>query len=266
MTSPQISPTLESPKTVADEPSPATAATLARAIRSAGTLVALGLIIGPAVDGAMAQTAGRGGLWAATFAVCGSLLMLAGAALADRIFLRGLRAQTRSGNLAAAVVGAGHAAAFGVLVSACFSGRGWPALMLSTAFFGLAACTLLVFQLLFRWRTRYADDQEVLGHNSAAALSFVGVTVALAIIVGHAAQGEFTGWSSSLLAYGRALLLALALYPVRMLVVERWLLRLPPGPSGNALDRAIAQHRDLRVAAVEALAYLAVALWATGIA
>jgi uncharacterized membrane protein YjfL (UPF0719 family) len=239
---------------------------VARAVRKAGTLVALGLIIGPAVDGAVAQTGGRGGMWAATFAVCGSLLMIVGAALADRIFLRGLRAQGRSGNLAAAVVGAGHAVAFGILVSACFSGRGWQALILSTAFFLLGACTLLAFQALFRWRTRYADDQEVLGHNIAAALSFVGVTVALSIIVGHAAQGEFTGWSSSLLAYGRALLLALALYPVRQLVVRRWLLRLPPHQTGNELDRAIAQHRDLRVAAVEALAYMAVALWATGIA
>lgn len=239
---------------------------VARALRKGGTLVALGLIIGPAVDGAVAQTGGRGAMWATTFAVCGSLLMLLGAAVADRIFLRGLRAQGHSGNLAAAVVGAGHAVAFGVLVSACFSGRGWPALLLSTAFFLLAACTLLVFQALFRWRTSYADDQEVFGHNTAAALSFVGVTVALSIIVGHAAQGEFTGWSSSLLAYARALLLALALYPVRQLLVKRWLLRLPPHQAGCELDRAIAQHRELRVAAVEALAYMAVALWATGIA
>ena len=62
------------------------------------------------------------------------------------------------------------------------------------------------------------------------------------------------------------LLLAVALYPVRQLVVQRWLLRLPPDKAGNQLDRAIAQHRDLRVAVVEALAYMAVALWATGIA
>jgi uncharacterized membrane protein YjfL (UPF0719 family) len=260
------SPAPEPPATSADETSPVDGATIARAIRRGGTLVALGLIIGPAVDGAVAQAGGRGGMWAATFAVCGSLLMIAGAALADRIFLRGLRTHARSGNVAAAVVGAGHAVAFGVLVSVCFSGRGWPTLILSTEFFVLAAITLLVFQALFRWRTRYADDQEVLGHNTAAALSFVGVTVALAIIVGHAAQGEFTGWSSSLLAYARALLLALALYPVRLLVVQRWLLRLPPHRAGNSLDRVIAQHRDLRVALVEALAYMAVALWATGIA
>jgi uncharacterized membrane protein YjfL (UPF0719 family) len=266
VTSPQLSPTSPVSGTVADEPASLSGAAVAPAIRRAGILVGLGLIVGPAVDGALAQTAGRGGPWAATFAVCGSALMLVAAALADRIFLRGLRAQVRAGNVAAAVVGAGHAASFGVLVSTCFSGRGWPALIQSTLFFGLAACTLLVFQLLFRWRTRYADDQEVLGHNTAAALSFVGVTVALAVIVGHAAEGEFTGWVPSLLAYGRALLLAVALYPVRMLVVQRWLLRLPRDPAGSALDRAIAQQRDLRVAAVEALAYLAIALWATGIA
>ena len=139
--------------------------------------------------------------------------------------------------------------------------------MLSASFFAIAALSLLSLQALFRWRTRYADDQEVLGDNVAAALAFAGATAAFAIIVGHAAEGEFLGWARSLLAYGRALLLAAALYPVRQIVVQRWLLRFPrAAPGGHELDRAVAQRRDVRVAAVEATAYLAVALWATGIA
>ena len=244
-------------------------ATLARAVRRAGGLIAVGLIVGPAVDGAVAETGRRAGLgwaWAAAFAVCGTAVMALGAAAADRLFLPRLGRQIRVGNLAAAIVSAGHAIAFGILTSACFSGRGWPDLVLSASFFVITAVSLLGFQALFRWRTRYADDQEVLGQNAAAALAFAGATAAFAIIVGHAAEGEFLGWTRSLLAYGRALLLAVALYPVRQVVVQRWLLGLGSGGAANALDRAVAQARDVRVAAVEAAAYLAIALWATGIA
>jgi len=244
-------------------------ARLARALQGAGYLVAVGLILGPAVDGAVADLDRRAGLawaWAAAFAVCGSALMALGAALANRIFARQPRREVKAGNAAAAIVGAGHAIAFGLLTSACFSGRGWRDLLLSASFFAIAAVSLLALQSLFRWRTRYADDQEVLGHNNAAAIAFAGATAAFAIIVGHAAEGEFLGWARSLAAYGRALLLAVALYPVRQIVVQRWLLRLPRGRGGHELDRAVAQVRDARVAVVEAAAYLAVALWATGIA
>jgi uncharacterized membrane protein YjfL (UPF0719 family) len=247
-------------------------ATLARALRRAGGLIAVGLIVGPAVDGALGAVvesgprAGLGWAWAATFAVCGTTLMALAAGTANRIFLAQLGRQVRAGNMAAAIVSAGHAIAFGILTSACFSGRGWHDLALSATFFLIAAVSLLALQGLFRWRTRYADDQEVLGHNAAAALAFAGATAAFAIIVGHAAEGDFLAWRPSLIAYGRALLLAVALYPVRQIVVQRWLLRLEPARAADALDRAVAQSRDLRVAAVEAAAYLAVALWATGIA
>lgn len=244
-------------------------ATLARALARAGFLIAVGLILGPAVDGAVAETgrrAGQGWAWAGAFAVCGTLVMALGSRGADYLFSTRLRRQLAAGNVAAAIVAAGHAIAFGILTSACFSGRGWHDLVLSATFFGIAALSLLLLQALFRWRTRYADDQEVLGHNAAAALAFAGATAAFAIIVGHAAEGDFLGWTHSLAAYGRALLLAVALYPVRQIVVQRWLLRLASPGSADPLDHAVAQARDLRVAAVEAAAYLAVALWATGLA
>src|SRR5699024_8576439 len=111
--------------------------TLARALRRAGGLIAVGLIVGPAVDGALAETGRRAGLgwaWAATFAVCGTGVMALATAAADRLFLPQLGRQVRAGNLAAAIVSAGHAVAFGILTSACFSGRGWNDLLLSASF------------------------------------------------------------------------------------------------------------------------------------
>lgn len=242
-------------------------AAAARAVRRAGRMLAIGLLLGPAVDGARAEAELLGGaLWAAAFASCGAVLLLAGAGLLDRLFLRDLSARVHSGNLAAGVLTAGNAVALGVLTRACFGGgRDVTALAVSGAFFGLAFLTVLLLQALFRRRTHYADDQEVVGENVAAALAHAGVTVAFAIIVGHAADGEFVGWLPSLAGYARALVLALALIPVRTLIVRRALLGLPRGDA-RALDRAVAGERDVAVGAIEALAYVAVALLVTGVA
>jgi len=119
--------------------------------------------------------------------------------------------------------------------------------------------------LLYRALTRYADNQEVIAENVASAVSYVGVTLALALVVAHAASGPFLGWRASLRAFVVALLLALALYPVRQLVVARLLLGLPARLRGGALDRMIAQQRSVPVGAIEGLAYVGTALLATAI-
>jgi uncharacterized membrane protein YjfL (UPF0719 family) len=117
---------------------------------------------------------------------------------------------------------------------------------------------------LYRTLTRYDDAEEVLGGNAAAAVAFVGLTLALAIIIAHAAAGDFVGWGRSLRAYGIALLLAFALFPVRQVVVGP-LLGCPPALRRSALDRWIAQERNVGVGVIEALGYIAVASLATAI-
>jgi len=66
-------------------------------------------------------------------------------------------------------------------------------------------------------------------------------------------------------AYATALVVAVALYPVRQLVVEGILLGCRPRLRGGELDRAIGQRRSVGVAAVEAAAYLATAWLVTGL-
>jgi uncharacterized membrane protein YjfL (UPF0719 family) len=133
-------------------------------------------------------------------------------------------------------------------------------------FFVIAQATLHLFLVLFRWMTLYAEDEEIIGENVAAALSYAGAMLAIAIIVGHAAEGDFEGWSASLQAYGLALLSALVLYPVRQLVVQTLLLRQPFALRGGGLDRLVAQERNVGVSAVEAVSYLAAAFLLTGVA
>ena len=95
--------------------------------------------------------------------------------------------------------------------------------------------------------------------------SYAGATLAIAVIVGHAAEGDFAGWTLSLRAYGFALLSALVLYPVRQLLVQTLLLREPFTFHGGGLDQRIAQHRDVGAGVVEAVSYLATAALLTGI-
>jgi uncharacterized membrane protein YjfL (UPF0719 family) len=239
----------------------------ARAVGRLGRLFAVALVLGAAVQGALEVKGWQGGLgWTAAFAAAAVVLLFVAPALADVLAVPGgLRAEVRRGNLAAAIVAAGNRVAVGVVLSHCFYGADLATFLVSLAFVGIGFATLLGLQALYRRLTRYADDQEVKGENAAAALSFAGVTVALAIIVGHATWGSFAGWAASLRGYGAGLALALGLYPVRQLLVKRLLLGLPLALRGGALDRAVAQERNIVVGAVEGTAYVATAILITGI-
>jgi uncharacterized membrane protein YjfL (UPF0719 family) len=246
----------------------AAAPNLARALQRAGVLIGLTLLAEIVVDGVVREAgAWQAALrWGATYAGAGTALLLATGAFVSRAFLGGrMRGEIARGNVAAGVVAAAHFVAAGWIMSACFYGRDLHSLTVSAAFFLIGIGTLVVLQVLYRALTKYADDQEVVGENAAAALSFAGVTLALTIIVAHAAEGTFSGWSSSLRRYGLALLLAAALYPVRQIVVGRLLLGLPARMRGGALDRLIAQERSVAAGGIEALAYVATALLATAI-
>lgn len=245
---------------------------VARALARTGWLIGAALLAGTVKDGALAEAGleagvqGGGIKWMVLFGVVGIVLLLLTTGLANLMFLGGkLRAEIARGNVAAGVISAGHSVAIGFILGGCFYGRDLGSLSVSAVFFFIGVATLLGLQRLYRLLTHYADDQETLGENSAAAIGFVGVTLAFAIIVAHAADGAFVGWASSLRAYGLALLLALALFPVRQLVVGPLLLGLPTRVRGGGLDRLVGQERDVVVAAIEACAYVAAALLATGV-
>ena len=241
---------------------------LARPLAKVGFFIGLALLAGVVVDGVLRESADwRSAVrWSATYAGVGAVLLLATGALVSGVFLRGrMRAQIARGNLAAGLVAGGNFVAVGWIMESCFFGRDLRSLTVSASFYLVGVAALIALQLLYRGLTRYADDQEVLGENAASALSYTGVTLAFAVIVAHAAAGPFLGWGPSLRAFGVALLLALALYPVRQLVVGPLLLGLPARLRGGALDRMIAQERSVAVGAIEALAYVGTALLATAL-
>ena len=109
---------------------------------------------------------------------------------------------------------------------------------ISVVFFVIAQATLHLFLVLFRWMTLYAEDEEIIGENVAAALSYAGAMLAIAIIVGHAAEGDFEGWSASLQAYG----LARFKWPERIEIVDAFPLTLSGKLSKPGLRELLARR------------------------
>jgi uncharacterized membrane protein YjfL (UPF0719 family) len=208
----------------------------------------------------------EGVLGALAFTASGLVALLLTGALWNRALLRGrMRAEVGRGNLAAGVVAATHSTGTGIVASHCFSADVLANLPVGAAFFVIAEVALVALSLLFRALTAYADDQEILGENHAAAISYSGVVLALSLIVGHAASGAFLGWIPALRSFASFLLWALLLYPVRQIVVARLLLGHPLSSRGGGLDHAVAHERDVVASCVEAAGYLAAALLATGL-
>ena len=204
--------------------------------------------------------------WGAIFGLCAVALLAAAGRLGIRLLLRSrLPAEIERGNVAAGVAAGAHYASTGLIIARCLYGDDLDTLLISVVFFVVAQATLHVFVVLFRLLTLYEEDQEIAAENVAAAVSYAGVMMALALIIGHAAEGDFAGWLASFKAYGVALLSALVLYPVRQFIVQTLLLRQPFSLRGGRLDALVAQEHNVGASAVEAVSYLAAAFLLTGV-
>ena len=204
-------------------------------------------------------------LWMGAFGLAGLAALEVAEALGQRA-LRGLVPAVRDGNLAAATTAAAHTAAIGILVANVFGGTSLAELVIAAVSFGVGQLTLLLLVWLFRWLTSYDDRACILGGNLAAALSHGGLTIALALVIAHATDGEFVGTWPALRDYGVALAEGLLVYPLRQLVVQCLILRAKPTLLGGELDRAIGERGDVGVGALEATTYLAIALFVRSLA
>ena len=199
--------------------------------------------------------------WAATFGSIAVLLLeLAGGVGVRFLIGAHLPAEVERGNVAAGLAAGGHYASTGIIAASCIYGESLVGLEISLLFFVIGQLSLHLLVMLFRVLTSYNDDEEIMGENLAAALSYTGVTVALGIIIGNAADGAFTTITASLLGYGLALLYGLFFYPIRQSLVMGLILRVKPTLRGGVLDKAIATSRDAGMAALEAATYLGAAI------
>ena len=235
---------------------------VARALLHVGDVLSVFLIAAGSVSSCVhAEDFKADALWAAVFGVAATVLYGVVSRLGMRKLLKGkMIVELDRGNEAAGVAAASHAIATGIITAKAIGGDDLQSLGLSAAFFALAQLTLHLYVGLFRALTSYDDAEEILGENLAAALSYAGVTIALGLIVGRAVEGNFTGWASSLQAYGIALVYGLGLYVVRQVVVQSVILGAGFSLYKGKLDEAIGRERNVAMGALEAIAYVATAL------
>jgi uncharacterized membrane protein YjfL (UPF0719 family) len=240
----------------------------AERIAAAGEVLGVFVIAGATVrDGVEGESFAHDAIACAAFGVVGLAATLLVGRLGVRLLLGGhLHDEVARGNKASGLAAAAQLLASALVTSRAIAGSEVHAIGISLAFFVLAQATLLVFVSLFRALTTYDDADQIHGENMAAAVSYAGVTLAIAIVVSRALEGDFEGWLTSLRGYGGVLLSLLALWPVRQLFVQTILLRAPLHVRGGALDVAIAQQRSTGMASLEAASYVATALAVTQIA
>ncbi len=206
-------------------------------------------------------------LWVFAFAIVGVILIAVTGHLGVKLLLSSrLPAEIERGNVAAGLAAGAHYVATGIITSHAMAGNDLHELGISVVFFVLGQLTLHVFVSLFRALTTYDDAEQIAGENIAAAMSYAGAAIAVAIIVGRATEGDFSGWATSLRGYAGVLACAIALYPVRQVFVQMLLLRAPLSLRGGPIDTGIAIERSAGIAALEAVTFVATALSITRLA
>lgn len=238
---------------------------LARSLLWCGNIIAVFLITGAVLsDSVRGESLLADALWTAIFGSCSLALLAIFTTIGGKALLGSrLSAQLDRDNPAAGLAAAAHAVATGIITAKALSGHSIQHLGLSLAFFLLCQLSLNLMLVGFRALTAYDDAEEIHGGNLAAALSYAGVTIAVALVVGRAVEGEFTGWEASLRAYAVALAEGLLIYPARQIVVEGLILGHRPTLRGGPLDAAIGAGRQAGVGALEGATYFAAAILMT---
>ena len=234
----------------------------ALALREVGDILAV-FLMAPAIvkSCVQGQSLSHDLTWCGAFAAVGLVLLELSGFLGVRLLLRRrLVPALERDNRAAGVAVACHYVAMGILVSRAAAGTDLRGIGLSLAFFALALVTHQMFTVLHRALTTYDDGEQIEGENLAAAVSFGGFSIAIAIVLARALTGDFVDWPSSISGFGLVALTALGFYPLRQLVVQGLLAGGMPSLRGGALDEAIGRDRKVGAAALEAACYVGAAL------
>ena len=215
-------------------------------------------------------TPSSGGLWqdvleVALYGGLGIVLLTVVSLVSCRLFL-GLhvREQLEAHNSAAAIVVGGAYVATSLTYSGALDGEGGGFWML-LLFFVLGQLALVAMTYVFRWLTGYDDVQEIESGNLAAGIAQAGLLIAMGVVVGQAASGEFTTLEDSLLGFVIALLIVVVFYPVRQLVVQCLILGAPLRFRSILLDNEIAEDKNIAAGLLEASAYISTALFITSV-
>jgi uncharacterized membrane protein YjfL (UPF0719 family) len=238
----------------------------ARRFLRVGEVLAVFGIASSVVKNCMIGDLARDAMVVAAYGFAGLALLVVFGHLGVRLlFGAKLTAEIDRGNEAAGIAAGGHYAAVGLLVSRAVAGTDLRGLGLALVFFVLAQLAHQLLVGLFRALTTYDDSEQIMGENVAAALSYAGVSISVALVIARALEGDFETWAVSLRGFGTMVAYGFLLYPVRQLVVQTLLLGGRLAARGGAIDTGIGVHRSLGTGAMEAATLIATALTVTSL-
>ncbi len=146
----------------------------------------------------------------------------------------------------------GLSVATGLIIYGSVSGEGgniWTA----AAFWGLGQAILIVAGLIYNLITPYDLHDEIEKDNVAAGVSFAGALIAVGIIIGLSAEGDFTSWQQDLAEFILVAVFGLLLLPFIRLLTDKVLL-----PTVNLTDEIANQDKpNVGAAYIEACSYIA---------
>ncbi len=247
-------------------------------IEYAGYFLGVLLIAGSVLDGLPDISASGGGdaagmfssgfwsnaLQAGGYGIFGIIALALFGRLGFRFLVRtNIVAGVRANNQAAGLVAAGGHISAALVIAGVLSGDSAGGdFSVAGVFLVIGIAALWGITYIHRFVTRYDDAREITNGNVAAALSYAGMMIAVGIIVGHAVNGDFSDYATSLGLCGKALLWILVLYPVRQFIVQGILLGDGFRLYGGRLDDEISRDGNIGAGAVEAAAFIAAALFA----
>ncbi|MBA4367772.1 MAG: DUF350 domain-containing protein [Desulfobacterium sp.] len=161
----------------------------------------------------------------------------------------------RDRNQGTGVVSCGVSIASGIIIFGSVSGEGgtiWTA----TGFWALGQIILILAVFLYTWITPYNVHDEIEKDNVAAGVSLAGAIVAMGIIIGMSAEGNFESWSEALPDFFLVSFMGLLLLPVVRYLTDKVLL-----PTVTLADEIANQETpNLGAAYIEAFSYIAASL------
>jgi len=177
--------------------------------------------------------------------------------LCDRFILYKFRISDeliRDQNQGTGAVSFGISVASGLIIFGALQGEGGN-LWTATAFWAIGQLILITAAVVYTRMIPYDLHAEIEKDNIAAGVSFGGALVAMGIVVGLAAEGDFESWADDVPGFLIIALVGLVLLPVVRFLTDKMLL-----PTVKLTDEIAHQERpNVGAAYIEAFSYIAAA-------
>lgn len=235
-------------------------------IQISGYLFGVLLIIGSVLAGSNEQNMWLTLMWVGIYGIVGIIFLNLFSILGLRFIIsKKCLDAVKTNNIAAGIVSAGGYIATALIIAGTVAGDSKGTWDSAVVFFIIGQVSFLIITQIFRLLTDYNDNEEILSGNISASLSYAGLMIAVGLIVGHSIEGDFVDYPTSLIAFGKALLVVLALYPIRQWIIQGLLLGGGFKLYGGRLDKEIKEDRNISAGIIEASVYISTALLVTRI-